>query len=136
MPARLKKKPFSDKIGKTMKTISAIESKFALQVLEDIKEEISVSLGDELKEIILYGSYARNQQTADSDIDIIVLLDEKTADMSSVRQKLADIKVDLSLKYDVVISVITKPFNQYVRNRDLVPFYSTIDKEGVELYVG
>lgn len=119
-----------------MKNISAIENEFALLVLEDIKREISTSLGDELKEIILYGSYARNEQTADSDIDIIVLLDEDTGDMSFIRQKLADIKVDLSLKHEVVISIIIKTYNQYVRNRDFVPFYSTVDKEGVEIYGG
>ena len=119
-----------------MKKISVIKNKFTLQVVEDIKREISASLGNELKEIILYGSYARDEQTDESDIDIVVLLDGDVLDMSGIRQKLADIKVDLSLKYDVVISIIIKKYNHYLRNRDFVPFYSTIDKEGVELYGG
>lgn len=117
-----------------MKNISAIKNTFTLQVVEDIKREISAAMGDELKEIILYGSYARNDQTDDSDIDIVVLLDGDISNKPAIREKLADIKVDLSLKYDVVISIIIKKYNQYLKNRDFVPFYSNIYNEGVEIY--
>ena len=119
-----------------MKKIAALKDSFALQVVEDIRREISSSLGKELKEIILYGSYARDEQTHDSDVDIVVLLDGEISDMPAVRRKLSDIKVDLSLKYDVVISIIIKTYTQYLRNRNFVPFYSNIYNEGVEIYGG
>jgi predicted nucleotidyltransferase len=117
-----------------MKNISVIKNKSTLKILEDIKREITTSLGNVVKEIVLYGSYARDEQTRDSDIDIVVLLKERIPNRSSIREKLADIKVDLSLKYDVVISIIIKDYHQYTRFRDIVPFYSAIYNEGIALY--
>ena len=117
-----------------MKDISVIKNSATLVILEDIKKEITAALGAELKEIILYGSYARNRNDKDSDMDIIVFIDREAIDMAEIREKLSDIKVDLSLKYNVVISIIVKNYKQYKKHREIVPFYSNIYSEGVEIY--
>ena len=117
-----------------MKSISVIKNKLTLKILANIKKEITNSLGNVVKEIVLYGSYARSEETRDSDIDIVVLLGNKLSNKSYIREKLADIKVDLSLKYDVVISILIKDYHQYVRLREVVPFYSGIYNEGIELH--
>ncbi|MGD2089543.1 MAG: nucleotidyltransferase domain-containing protein [Candidatus Aminicenantes bacterium] len=117
-----------------MKNISVIRNKLTLKILEDIKREITASLGNDVKEIVLYGSYARSEETRDSDIDIVVLLNDKISNKSYIREKLADIKVDLSLKYDIVISILIKDYHQYVRLREVVPFYSALYNEGIEFH--
>jgi len=86
---------------------------------------------DTVKEIILYGSHARNEQTEFSDVDIAVLVDDCNMDMSVIKDKLGDIKVDLSLKYDVVISIIIRKYDQFIQKRESVPFYSVIHREGI-----
>ena len=43
-------------------------------LLKDIKEVLNKIYGDRLLEMILYGSFARDDATDDSDIDIAVLL--------------------------------------------------------------
>lgn len=43
-------------------------------LLKDIKEALNKIYGDRLLEMILYGSFARDDATDDSDIDIAVLL--------------------------------------------------------------
>lgn len=117
-----------------MKNISFIENNITLAIVDDITREISSALGDELKEIVLYGSCARNQQDKDSDIDIVVFVDNSVKNMAETRKKISGIKVDLSLKYDVVISIIIKDYRQYLSHREMIPFYSTIYNEGVALY--
>jgi len=105
-----------------------------LNMMEDIRAEITASLGAVVKEIVLYGSYARNEQTPFSDIDIAVLIDEKNVRMAEIRDKLGDIKVDLSLKYDIVLSILVRPYQQFMAGRSYMPFYANIDREGIVLH--
>jgi predicted nucleotidyltransferase len=53
-----------------MKNISIIRNKQTLKILKEIKREITASLMKDMKEIVLYGSYTRSEETWDSDIDI------------------------------------------------------------------
>ncbi len=117
-----------------MKNISVIKNDAALKVLDDLSGEITAALGNDLKEIILYGSYARNEQTEESDMDIVVLIDGDAPNIAGARRKLSTIKVDLSLKYDLVISILIKKYRQYLKHRDFVPFYSTLYNEGISVY--
>ena len=54
--------------------------------------------------IVLYGSYARETYTSESDVDIAVLLNGNLNE--STEDRLADLVVDLNLKYDKAFSVI------------------------------
>ena len=90
--------------------------------------------GDHLKEIILYGSYARGDFNDDSDIDIMILLDIDDLELKQYRHKLSDLTFDFNLDYDLDIKPIAKNethFNKWVVN---YPFYANVRKEGVNLY--
>ncbi|MBI2558687.1 DUF2080 family transposase-associated protein [Candidatus Woesearchaeota archaeon] len=68
-------------IGKRIKFIAEPKT------FEDIKSEILVILKSCLENIIgiyLYGSYARNEQTIESDIDILVITDTKLKIMEKI----------------------------------------------------
>ena len=49
-------------------------------------------LGERLKKIILYGSYARGDYNSSSDIDIMILTDDE---IEIYRNKISDIAYDL-----------------------------------------
>jgi len=117
-----------------MRNISMITNSTTRGILDDIRRESFCSLGDELKEIVLYGSYARNDQDQDSDIDIVAFVDCESIRLPEIRKKISEIKVDLSLKYDVVISIIIKNYRHYLNYREKVPFYSTIYNEGIPIH--
>ena len=53
--------------------------------------------GDKIREIILYGSYARGEASKDSDIDLLVLIDD-TINPSDVRRSLSDLLFDILLE--------------------------------------
>lgn len=116
-----------------MKAISYIKDKHLLKIIKELKENIVDKLGSSLKVIVLYGSYARNEQDNESDIDIMIFIDEK-ASVFDARRKISDIRVNLSLKYDIVLSIIVKNYKTFHNNVNVIPFYSVINKEGIEIY--
>lgn len=117
-----------------MKQKHLIKDEKLLAILADIERMGTESFGSKLKEIILYGSYARNLQTHESDLDIMFLFDESEEEIIKYRDQIVDIMVDLSLEYDVVVSITensVERFNSYI---GYIPFYSNVHNEGVEIY--
>jgi len=83
-------------------------------------------------EIILFGSVARGTSDAESDIDLLILVDKPlTAEMKTA---IHGGLYEVSLAYDVVISSIIKTRQQW--NSPVVkilPLYRTIEKEGIRV---
>jgi predicted nucleotidyltransferase len=113
-----------------------IEDKNLLAVLDDVKRMGTEFFGNHLREIILYGSFARHQQTPESDLDIMFLFDECEDDIVKYRDRIVDIMVDLSLKHDVVLSITESSIRDFKEYAGYVPFYSNVYAEGVTLYAG
>ena len=103
-------------------------------ILDDVKRMAADSFGSKLKEIILYGSYARNQQTQESDVDIMFIFDDDRDEIVKYRDRIVDIMVDLSLKYDVVVSITENSVEDFKEYVNYVPFYANVYNEGVEIY--
>jgi uncharacterized protein len=85
--------------------------------------------------VILFGSYARNQQDEESDIDIIVLVKEDQLSLKSYSYKIAEIVADINLQYDAVLSVILQSTDEYEEYKDVLPFFMNIQREGVTIHV-
>ena len=117
-----------------MKDISIINNKKILPVLQDFTNEVKNIIGDRLEVIILYGSYARNEETNESDIDLIILINDAEDNLKNYREKLSKVRLKISLEYDVVVSLILKSYDYYIQYNDILPFYSVIRNEGIELY--
>lgn len=107
--------------------------------LTDITEKVaSLSksvFGDKLDSALLYGSYARGEQTSESDIDIMVLANVSREELSSYKKPFISLTSELGLLYDVVVTVTlkdTETFNKYLK---AVPFYANIKKEGIKIAV-
>lgn len=90
--------------------------------------------GTHLKQVILYGSYARGDYNSDSDVDIMILLDLSDMDIKAYRHQLSDMTFDFNMNYDTDIKPIAKSeehFHKWIEN---YPFYTNVNKEGVTLY--
>ena len=99
-------------------------------ILNEVKEHLKKIYGKKLKQIILYGSYARGEASEGSDIDLIILLSDM-ADPITEREKFFDVICRLDLKYDTVISVLPLKENQYRVRR--LPLIANVKKEGISL---
>ena len=87
---------------------------------------------DEILSITLYGSQARGDAKAESDIDVLVVV---RRDTSALRQALTDLAWQVQFEYGVVISDIIRSVEQFNRMRaNRFPFYQNIEREGVLLW--
>ncbi|MCP5107132.1 MAG: nucleotidyltransferase domain-containing protein [bacterium] len=117
-----------------MKTINTIKNDEFLNILSDVKEEVINLFGDSLRQLILFGSYARNQQDPESDIDIMILAEESEDELRKNRPMVVDIMAELSMKHEKLISLTQVPYTRYNEYLDVLPFYRNVYDEGVEIY--
>lgn len=104
-----------------------------IKALKRMCREISGIYGEELLSIVLYGSYARGEQSAESDVDIAVFL--KKDDTNTIQHDaMTDVVVDYELENSITLSVITVRYDNYIEWKDTLPFYKNIDKEGIVLW--
>jgi predicted nucleotidyltransferase len=117
-----------------MKKIEIINDKELLNILHDVKEEIHQLFGDKLRRLILYGSYARNEQDPESDIDIMIMVDESEDGLRKYRYLIADVMGELTIRYGKLISLTEVTYNRYNDFLEVLPFYKNINEEGIEIY--
>ena len=83
-------------------------------------------------QIVLYGSQTTGQAQPDSDIDLLVLLDEKVS--IEIRKHIHDLLYDIALDKDVVISAIIKNAQEWsLPISQATGLYQEIQKEGIRL---
>ena len=90
-------------------------------------------LGKNLKQVILYGSYARGDYTEDSDIDIMVLTTLTDKEIEQIETEIYDLAFDFLMDYGVDINVVIKNEKQFNYWLGALPFYNNVQKEGVVL---
>ena len=98
------------------------------KLLAEFKRELKRIYGDRLKGVFLYGSQARGEATSQSDVDIIVVLDDWNRYLLELKRTGA-IASELSLASGMSISRV------FVRERDWLakatPFLANARAEAV-----
>ena len=87
---------------------------------------------DQYTEILrkIYGSHYK----ADSDIDIMILLDLSDIDIKQYRHELSGETFDFNMDHDLDIKPIAKSQQHFQNWVDVYPFYANVKKEGVKLF--
>ena len=102
-------------------------------IILKFSQQVKNILGDKLKKVILYGSYARGDYRADSDIDIMLLTTLTDKEIGTVETEIFDIAFDFLMDYGVDISVIIKNEEHFNYWLGALPFYDNVQREGVVL---
>jgi len=99
-----------------------------MAIVRKYREKLGEIFGDQLENVIVYGSFARNEAHKGSDIDILVVLRAPFDYMEAIR-KSSELTAKLSIEHDVVISRIFVS-NDDIQRRNL-PFFMNVRREGV-----
>lgn len=109
-----------------------------IQIVQSLIEQYVVEIqniyGTHLRQIILFGSYARGDYRADSDIDIMILLDMSDLELKKYSQQISYMTYDFNLDNDIDIKPIVKSESFFKKWSVNYPFYANIQKEGIIIY--
>jgi len=89
--------------------------------------------GGKLRDVILYGSYARGDFKEWSDVDIMVLADANDMDCKRFDSEITRNLHDLGYHMNLLLSVMVTPYGRFERMKQDYPFYTNVDREGVRL---
>ncbi len=103
-------------------------------LLADYLADIRKIYGNHLKTVILYGSYARGDYTADSDVDLMILVDLPDKEIDRYADAVSELGFDYNISYDIWMMPVVKNTEHFRYWSEAYPFYQNVKKEGVTLY--
>jgi len=96
-------------------------------IIQEFRRSVKEIEGNNLKAILLFGSYARGDAEEGSDIDLLLIFGDKIS--PEAKRGIRDISNALSFKYDVIVSEFfftEKEFGKYN-----TPFLLNVKREGI-----
>jgi uncharacterized protein len=97
-------------------------------LLKELKDGLSHIYGDRLKGVYIYGSYARGQERSDSDIDIMIVLDDYQSYGKEI-DRTGELVSKLSLEYGISISRVLMKEIQWMESD--TPLLRNIRMDGI-----
>ncbi len=97
-------------------------------LINRIKTYLTKIYGGKVKKIILYGSYVRGEATKDSDIDVLVVVEE-SLNPFEVRESLSELLFDILLEKGELVSVMAIPEDLFENYNS--PFVLNVKREGL-----
>ena len=97
----------------------------------EFKQAMQTLYGDRLLKVVLYGSYARGDFHAESDVDFLIVL--RGSELSKMREMDAyyPVRSALSEKYAVNISITPVEEKRFIESDYL--FFCNVRREGITL---
>ena len=112
--------------------LSAITLRQAeVQALKTFVRRLHQAFPDQILQVSLFGSKARGESDADSDVDVLVIINQHDRPL---RREIIDIASDLSLEYDVLLSprVISL---QHWQDRQEFRLYQNIARDALPISI-
>jgi len=99
-----------------------------LKILREVKAKLREILGDNLVEVILFGSYARGEASEWSDVDVLVVV--KRWPTLEELDKIGELSAELTLRYEVTFSLVP-----YVEKDGMEydPLIRNVNAEGIRV---
>jgi len=99
-------------------------------VLKTLKTYLLREYQDQLDQVILFGSQARQEATSDSDIDVLIVLNDPVNPSDELRRT-SQFIAELCLEHNLVISRLFLPRSRFETENS--PLLRNIRQEGIAL---
>lgn len=98
------------------------------EILKEVKAKLQEILGDNLVEVILFGSYARGEASEWSDVDVLVVV--KRWPTLEELDRIGELSAELTLRYEVTFSLVP-----YVEKEGMEydPLIRNVNAEGIRV---
>ncbi|MCL2355353.1 MAG: nucleotidyltransferase domain-containing protein [Oscillospiraceae bacterium] len=103
-------------------------------ILQECTNGLKEIFGNDLRQVILYGSHARGDFDSESDIDVMVLVEMSDEDIMTNRERITELGAEISYNNDIMLSIIVKDIEHFNSWLPVYPLYKTIKREGVEVF--
>jgi len=97
-------------------------------LLGELRQRLQALYGPQLEQLVLFGSQARREAGAGSDVDILVVL-RGAVNAGQEIARTGSLMADLSLKYDTVVSCLFISSERYATEES--PLLLNVRREGV-----
>lgn len=111
------------------------------RILNQYRQALLANFPDQVQRLILFGSQARGDATAESDIDVVVVVNWEEEQLAGGRyaapfsdprwRRIVELAYDLSLEYGVVLSPIVMSERRLAQ---WSPLSEQVKRDGVELW--
>jgi predicted nucleotidyltransferase len=98
-------------------------------MLREFRLALELHFGERLRAVVLYGSYARGDYHDESDIDLMITLNDGQLNSITEVWSLSDLQVDFLDRYGKIISPLVVPHRQY--EYSFGPIYQNARQEGI-----
>ncbi len=105
----------------------------AYTMIRQLRGRINELYPQEQPDVILFGSYARKDETEGSDIDVLFLVDASRQDIAAKNWQVGAAAADLLLEHGVLVSPIVENRAYFHQHADTLPFFRNIQREGVRV---
>lgn len=109
-------------------------TKLELKTATEELVKAAVAISSNVYKILLFGSYARGENTEESDVDIMILMDCPADEIKRLRKDFSKAASRIGLKHDLLLAVLLRNKDEFKDKQEYSPFYKNIVAEGVELY--
>ena len=101
------------------------------QITREYKKALQDIYGDELVELVLFGSYARDDHHEESDVDLAIVLHDSHSRSLDDQKITARLDSRFSLKYGLTLSSLVTSYHKKQTSAQGV--YQEIRKDGIRI---